>query len=62
MKPFNLEAKYMVPVNETAFPKDASTTLMGDLVKEPEAVIDALEKTSLRFSLVPQKRETLLLG
>lgn len=62
MKPFALEAKYMVNVNETAFPKDASTKLMGDLIRDPEAVIDALEKTSLRFSLMPKKRQALLLG
>jgi hypothetical protein len=62
MKPFTLEAQHMVPVNETAFPKDASTKLMRDLIKEPEAVIDALQNTSVRFSLIPQKRRAVRLG
>ena len=52
MNPFILEAKYMVPVNETAFQKNSATKKMRDLIKQPEAVIHALENTPVRFSLV----------
>lgn len=62
MKPFKLEAKHMVNIKETAFSKDASTRLMRDLIKNPEAVMVALENTSLRFSLMPQERRAIRLG
>jgi len=62
MKPFKLEAKHMIPVKQTAFAKDKSTRLLRTLIERPEAVIDALENTELRFSLLPQKRRALRLG
>ncbi|KAB7613405.1 hypothetical protein F9L33_12465 [Amylibacter sp. SFDW26] len=62
MKPFKLEAKHMVPVKDTAFAKDRSTKLLRSLVQRPEAVMEALENTDLRFSLVPQKRRVVRLG
>ncbi len=62
MKPFKLEAKHMVPVKDTAFAKDKSTRLLRSLIQQPEAVMDALENTDLRFSLVPQKRRVVRLG
>ncbi len=62
MKPFKLEAKHMVPLKDTAFAKDKSTRMLRSLVQKPEAVMEALENTDLRFSLVPQKRRTLRLG
>ena len=62
MKPFKLEAKHMVPLKDTAFAKDKSTQLLRSLVQQPKAVIAALEKTDLRFSLIPQKRRALRLG
>ncbi len=62
MKPFKLEAKHMVPVKDTAFAKDKSTKLLRSLIQQPEAVMEALENTDLRFSLVPQKRRVVRLG
>jgi hypothetical protein len=52
MNPFILEAKYMVSIKETAYPKDNATKMMRELVKHPEAVMQALENTPVRFSLV----------
>lgn len=54
MNPFILEAKYMVTIKKTAFPKDTATKMMRDLIKEPEAVMHALENTPVRFSLMQQ--------
>ncbi len=62
MKPFKLEAIHMVPVKNTAFAKDKSTRLLRSLIERPEAVMEALENTTLRFSLVPQKRRVVRLG
>ena len=52
MNPFILEAKYMVSVKETAFAKDSTTKMIRDLIRQPEAVMRALEETPVRFSLV----------
>ncbi len=62
MKPFKLEAKHLIPLNETAYKKSAITQLLRDLIKQPDAVVEAIEKTSLRFSRIPQKPCTVHTG
>lgn len=62
MKPFKLEAKHLVPLNETAFQKCTATQLMCELIKQPEIVMDAIENTALRFSLIPPVRRTIRVG
>jgi len=62
MKPFKLEAKHLIPLNKTAYKKCATTQLLRDLIKQPDVVIEAIEKTALRFSLIPQKRRTVHAG
>ena len=49
MKPFKLEAKHMIRLNDTAFRKDISTRTMRDLIKQPEAVMNAIQDTSPRL-------------
>ena len=62
MKPFKLEAKHMIRLNDTAFRKDISTRTMRELVKQPEAVMNAIQSTSLRFSLIPMERRAIRVG
>jgi len=52
----------MIKLNNTAFKKDAATKLMSALIKHPDAVVEALQNTHLRFSLIPQGNCALRLG
>ncbi len=62
MKPFKLQAKHMVRLNDTAFRKDASTHAMRKMIKQPKAVLNAMQDTSLRFSLIPMERRAIRVG
>ncbi len=62
MKPFKLEAKHMIRLNDTAFRKDVATRLMREVIKQPEAVMNAIQGTSLRFSLIPLERRAIRVG
>ncbi len=62
MKPFKLEAKHLIPLNKTAYKKCTTTQLLRDLIKQSGAVVEAIEKPTLRFSLIPQERCTVQTG
>ena len=62
MTPYKLEAKHLVPIKDDAFPGGIETELLQDMIKKPDCVIIALQNTSLRFSLVQQKRRAVRLG
>ncbi len=62
MNPFKLEAKHMIKLNDTAFQKGAATKLMRELIKHPDAVVEALQNTQVRFSLIPQENRAVRLG
>ena len=62
MKLFKLETKHMIRLNDTAFRKDATTKAMRNLIKQPEAVMQAMENTPLRFSLFRPERRAIRVG
>jgi len=62
MKPFKLEAKHLIPLNKTAYKKCATTQLLRDLIQQPDVVVEAIEKTALRFTIIPQKPCTVHTG